>query len=312
MSSSLQSLSPDTLHELRRMVARLEDQDNDCTRDPIFEVREKRLQWNYGMDPSEGDERIWVEEGSGDPEDNPEELARLEAYYAEHNDAPEGWNCYGAWWERHHVQSFFTREGAEAFVAKRGYHYSNPYISTETAYRNPELLAIQALLVALTPDIAATAEGTDAPPTPAWTTQAAGVSDEVLVDQLRTDPVLRRRLAGAVTRASEVPDPNEHGGPYYIACFKGREIGYQLWWCSNNAGYTNDLEQAGVYPTFKPGYHDSEDTVPVPVAFVKAHGGRVRQMIDIGDSGNQCFHSARALREALSTFRSVAEHKEPA
>lgn len=310
MSSSLQSLSPETLAELQRLVARLEDQDNDCTRDPIFEVREKRLQWSYGMAPGDCEEKVWIEEGCGEPEQDPEEIARLEAHYAKYDEEPEGWKCYGAWWERHHIQSFLTREGAERFVAKRGYHYSNPYISTESAYRNPELLAIQALLVALTPDLSAMASAAT-PSTPAWTTQAAGLSDDELTEQLRADPVMRRRLEGAVTRANEVPQI-ENGGPYYIACFKGREIGYQLWWCSNNAGYTNDLEQAGVYPTFQPGYHDTEDTVPVPVSFVKANGGRVRQMIDIADSGNQCFHSARALREALSSFLSVAEHKDPA
>lgn len=316
-STALASLPKETLTELQRLVARLDDQDNDCTRDPIFEVREKQFRWSYGMSPDECEAKAWVEKDSGEREDNEGVIERLEAYYVEHDEAPEGWDCYGAWWETKHIQTFLTREAAESFVAKRGYHYSNPYISTETAYRNPELLAIQALLVALTPAIQATTnadkenENDKALPAVSWTAQAATTPDDVLVEQLRADPVLRRRLEGAVAQATDPGPANAEGGPYYIACFK-RPDGYQTWWQANDAGYTSDLEQAGVYPTFRPGYHDTDDTVPVPVSFIKAFGGRIRRMVDVGDSGNQCFHSARALREALASFQQVAALKENA
>lgn len=306
LTSALQALPPETLAELKRMVARLDDQDNDCTRDPLFEVRQKKLQWHHGMDANDSELTVWVSDG--DPETNAEERARLEAHYDEHGEGPEGWERVGGWWERGHVQSFFTREGAEAFVAKRGYHYENPYISTESAYRNPELLAVQALLVALTEEINAV-DSTATPPVPSWTTQTAGVSDEELVEQLRADPVVLRRMEAAVERAKSVPT-SANGGPYFIACFKRPHTGYLTWWRPDNAGYTNDLAQAGTYPTFIPNYHDNEETVPVPVAFVSQFGGRIRRMIDIGDSGNQCFHSARALREALSSFQQVGERQD--
>jgi len=66
----------------------------------------------------------------------------------------------------------------------------------------------------------------------------------------------------------------------------------------DNCGYTPDLNQAGVYTELKPGYHDSEDTVPVPVSFIREL--RVRRVIDPGDSLNSAFHSAKSLRALLA------------
>lgn len=86
---------------------------------------------------------------------------------------------------------------------------------------------------------------------------------------------------------------------YYLASFKHKSpSGGVLWWMPNNSGYTPDLEQAGVYFDLKPGYHDSEHTVPVPTDFIARL--RVRRVVDAGDSANQIFWSAKSLREALS------------
>lgn len=84
---------------------------------------------------------------------------------------------------------------------------------------------------------------------------------------------------------------------FYLASFKSGGDGYQLWWAPDDRGYTTDLSIAGVYTKIKPGYHDSEHTVPVPVAFMR--GKRIRQIVDIGDDPRGAFCSADNLRKAI-------------
>jgi hypothetical protein len=90
---------------------------------------------------------------------------------------------------------------------------------------------------------------------------------------------------------------------YYLASFQhGRWGGCVIWWKPNNCGYTNDLEQAGIYTQSQidahRSYYDNGDTVPVPVSFV-LNKCRIRRMVDAGDSANRTFHSAEKLRAAL-------------
>jgi hypothetical protein len=87
---------------------------------------------------------------------------------------------------------------------------------------------------------------------------------------------------------------------YYLASFKHQANGSVMWWMPNNAGYTPDLEQAGVYTELTPGYHDSEHTVPVPVSFI--NGLRVRRVVDPGDSLNSALWSAKSLRAILAAL----------
>jgi len=301
LTVALQTLSPATLAELQRMTARLEDQDNDCTRDPLFEVREKRLRAYPGLELGDADEVVWLD-SNNEIETDPEELKELQAYVEEHGEDPEGWTQAGGVWETKHIQTFLTREGAEEFIAKRGHNYDNPCFSIETAYRNPELLAVQALLNALAPVLSEINPDADQATAAAraWAAQASVVSDDDMVSHLQKSPALALRLKAALARTEATPAPSDNGGPYYIASFKRGEIGYVLWWQGNNAGYTNDLRQAGIYEAIIPNYHDTEDTVPVPVWFLEQAGIRGRLMVDIGDSPNQAFWSAKALREAIA------------
>ena len=87
---------------------------------------------------------------------------------------------------------------------------------------------------------------------------------------------------------------------FYLASFKHKDRGgAMMWWGPDNAGYTPDIEHAGIYTEITPGYHDSDYTVPVPVSFLA--GCRIRRTLDPGDSKNRAFWSASDLRAAVAT-----------
>lgn len=92
---------------------------------------------------------------------------------------------------------------------------------------------------------------------------------------------------------------------FYLASFKRDGQGYLIWWMPNNAGYTSDLDQAGVYTELTPGYHDSDYTVPVPVRFIDQL--RVRRMVDQGDSLNGSTWNAEKLRAAIASAPTAVE-----
>lgn len=96
--------------------------------------------------------------------------------------------------------------------------------------------------------------------------------------------------------------PVTPAGGYYLASFKQKANGGEvLWWGPDDRGYTPDLEQAGIYTEIKKGYHDSDQTVPVPVSFIEEL--RVRRTVDPGDSLNGMFWNAEKLRAALTPSR---------
>lgn len=110
----------------------------------------------------------------------------------------------------------------------------------------------------------------------------------------------------AVYTTPPQPQDAEDAGHYYLASFKRKWLGGALlWWGPNDAGYTPDLQQAGVYTELKPGYHDSEDTVPVPVWFVRGGRFRIRHELDPGDSENGAFWNAAKLRAAIDAARAA-------
>jgi len=108
-----------------------------------------------------------------------------------------------------------------------------------------------------------------------------------------------RRMTDFALQSSPASSTAPEAG-YYLASFKRGNIGHVTWWGPNDAGYTPYLEQAGIYHELTPDYHDSEYTVPVPVAFAREF---VSSVIDTGHSGHECWWSADKLRAAISRMR---------
>lgn len=110
-----------------------------------------------------------------------------------------------------------------------------------------------------------------------------------------------------MTTAADQVQAREARDGYYLASFKrSHDRGYVIWWMPDNAGYTTDLEQAGIYAEPVLGYHDSDDTVPVPVALIESL--RVRRMIDVGDSANRSLWTAQELRQLIATWAKERSH----
>lgn len=90
---------------------------------------------------------------------------------------------------------------------------------------------------------------------------------------------------------------------YYLASFKRKSLdGCVTWWGPDSAGYSTDLEYAGIYTAAECARicrrGTEEYTVPVPVSFI--NGLRVRRTVDPGDTLNRPFWNADDLRAAIA------------
>ncbi len=119
--------------------------------------------------------------------------------------------------------------------------------------------------------------------------------------RMRGDPENANALDSVAERIRRTaPTPASVPDGFYLASFKHKDRGdAMMWWGPDNAGYTTDIEQAGIYTEIAPGYHDSDHTVPVPVSFLD--GCRIRRTLDPDDSKNRAFWSAADLRAAIAT-----------
>lgn len=141
-------------------------QDNLCTHEPIFMVQQRNRV--YGFDPIYTDDHIvwidsdaceyskekrdklleemradWREEGKGADdiefldEDSDEFLERFALTRTAYQD----------FWEN--IQPFFSRAGAEEYIAANAHNLKHPRVYVESAYRNAEWQAMRKMLMDL-------------------------------------------------------------------------------------------------------------------------------------------------------------------
>lgn len=137
------------LPRLKELAAQMNGQDNACTAHPMFVVQQRRR--IHGIDPSYSDHFEWIDiEGRAA---DTEEHERLEAAYQRDEDYQEGEHQF---WTRAHyvdtwenVQPFFSRSGAEAFIARNRHNLTDPRVYVDSAHRNVEWQLMRELLLEL-------------------------------------------------------------------------------------------------------------------------------------------------------------------
>lgn len=149
-------MTPADLAELQRIVARLSDQDNRCTRDAAYCVQKAVLV--SGMDPQWTDDPediMFIENGEPVSEDH---WMAIEAAYQdgaetvtvdgeEYTLADLDRCAFKREWET--VQICFTEEGAEAYLLADQHNLSRdgePRIFVESFHRNNEMITLRRIL----------------------------------------------------------------------------------------------------------------------------------------------------------------------
>ena len=123
-------------------------QDNACTKDPVFVVREEvRV---YGFDPTFGGGSVWLDVGDADmTEASAEEAAELDRKLSELEDTGT-WQRTGYQDRPEVVQTFLTRRAAEDYVARSHHrHRGKLHVYVDSAHRNVELRVLRWMLTDL-------------------------------------------------------------------------------------------------------------------------------------------------------------------
>ena len=143
---------------LRDIAANLATQDNRCTSDGIWLVQKKVRQ--TGLDPDYCDRCIWLDCGNDHSEvTDPAQIERLEELEEKYPLTEDEKVEFGDYlktgytdrWET--VQPFFTEKAAQRFIDSNA-HRHDPgalRIYVDSAYRNPEWMAIRNFLLSLNP-----------------------------------------------------------------------------------------------------------------------------------------------------------------
>jgi len=136
------------LAPLRKIVGRMDGQDNRATFQPIFVVQQKRR--IYGMD-DDACEKVWIYDGS--------EIANtakdLENFLREYEMTKAEAVDQGSLYETGYmdiyesVQPFFSQKAADDYIESNRHNLKDPRVYTDSAYRNTEWQAVRGVLLAL-------------------------------------------------------------------------------------------------------------------------------------------------------------------
>lgn len=116
-----------------------------CTRDPLFVVQKK--QRRYGFDADYCDESAWIDsEGN---EVHGDEAKAMEASYEETGVEPDDFRRTGVCDAWEFVTLMFTQAAADEFIDRNRHRYGEMRVYVDSAYRNPEMIAVRNFLSAL-------------------------------------------------------------------------------------------------------------------------------------------------------------------
>ena len=133
--------------KLKKISMLLHSQDNRCTADPIFAVRQKRRRW--GIEEPEDDyafinaENDYETVERGDPD-----FERLDAL-DDNFELPKEWRKSGYVDEYEFVTACFTEQGCKDYLARNGHNLNEPEIYAYSAYRNQEFIEVRNFLKSL-------------------------------------------------------------------------------------------------------------------------------------------------------------------
>lgn len=130
---------------LAEMARELRTQNNAATVHPIYVVQSRHR--IYGIDPTWGGDVVWLRQDETIEADDDESRELSERQ--EREGEVDGWDLVGYVDTWVSVQPFFTRSGAESYIARNGHRMTDARVYVESAYRNPEWQAIRELLLAL-------------------------------------------------------------------------------------------------------------------------------------------------------------------
>lgn len=135
----------DTLTQLGAEISR---QDNHCTAHPLYVVQAKKR--IYGIDPNYADEPVWLNTTLDYTEADTKKAKALEREYGKTGRERDGWTRTAALdlWE--FVTVCLTERAAKEYIERNGHrHKGQLRMYVESAYRNTEIIELQAALKAL-------------------------------------------------------------------------------------------------------------------------------------------------------------------
>lgn len=143
---------------IKRIIEQLRTQDNMMTQHICFVVQKRRLISGFERQYFDHDEIMWMYDGEAIRRDHWEKLTIAErdgietiTIDSEEYFIPDLESCgFKEEWET--VQSFFTRKGAEDYIAVNGHNLrrdGEPRIYGESFHRNAEMIAVREWLMGL-------------------------------------------------------------------------------------------------------------------------------------------------------------------